>query len=249
MLERTWSLPSLSSFFPFEIRTEDEEEEDVWCTHRKRVPLGSMTAWRCSMATALASSRLAFLWNSRCRTGMPEKIPQTFTVVPRGRAHVETLTLALESVAPSLLPCILVNVILVAMLSPSARVEISISWESTRRDANASPLNPRVATSPASSSSKVTSLDVAWLVPRTAPVPVPLSVTHCALGTPSPSSATSKEARPWSRMRTSMDLAPASMLFSTSSLIPPARSSTTCPEQIRRQVLPSSARRVPTHDD
>ena len=138
-------------------------------------------------------------------------MPRTETVVPTARA-----TVSRETTPPRRS-----YVRRVATSSDSVRV-VTVSSESAQREESASPRKPKEFRE--SKSSKAWILDVAYFCVR---------ASWFSGETPVPLSTTSMDSAPWSLSRISMFVAPASSAFSTSSFTAPARSSTTCPLQMR----------------
>mmetsp|Transcript_32741 Transcript_32741/g.101376 ORF Transcript_32741/g.101376 Transcript_32741/m.101376 type:complete len:150 (+) Transcript_32741:2202-2651(+) len=106
---------------------------------------------------------------------------------------------------------------------------MTTSFAISQRDAKASPRKPKLSTQ--RRASKSCSFDVAWrcaiFLKLQGEMPIPLS-EH------------SISEAPCSFSRTSMEVAPASKAFSTSSLTAVDKSTTTCPEQISRTDSASS---------
>mmetsp|Transcript_2382 Transcript_2382/g.5714 ORF Transcript_2382/g.5714 Transcript_2382/m.5714 type:complete len:200 (+) Transcript_2382:870-1469(+) len=171
------------------------------------------SAYACSSVRSLPYSRLTLRVNSLCRTGSVEKIRRRVTVVPTARATVSCRAMPPRWSYSSRVPA----------SSRSVRVVTERS-DNAQSDDSASPRNPNDASAKRSSNSLI--LDVAYFCVSAA---YPLSSGE----TPAPLSTTSMHSAPCSFSRTSTLVAPASSAFSTSSFTAPARSSTTCPLQMR----------------
>ena len=117
---------------------------------------------------------------------------------------------------------------------PSSR-EATLRRDTDPIEGSASPRNPRVRICDRSSPS---SFDVAWRSTASAKSSGPI---------PAPSSATETRLRPPSRKVMSIRLAPASRLFSTSSLTTEAGRSTTSPAAMRLTSVSGSLRMVMIH--
>ena len=181
-----------------------------WLEHTMRVSCVT-SAYACSRCRSLPYSRLMLRLSSLCRTGSLAKTSRTDTVVPTALA-----TTLLDWTPPSAS-----YVTLVPASEPSVRV-VTESSLSAHSDESASPRNPNEFSVARSVKSQI--LEVAYFL---------VSISRSPSRTPHPLSTTSTHSFPWSRKRTSMFVAPASSAFSTSSFTAPARSSTTCPEQMR----------------